>query len=340
MYSRLMLCVALVACGESTTTESEETGDLCGTPITQRGPMSALDLSVAGRPFEIDLASGDFGARATPGNGCVVQAAASLGFDGTPGVRIVPPDVRLGGPDGNSEYCGLAAGAPVSRGGVEVGQLNIRYALFIGRGYAQAISANNGGPKAIIPFVTNANGAEGLISRPMAFWGLRVDHNGVSYAGVGVSEGTMASYQEPEVDLWPIGPGRDALYFGPAPDHAGTATRGTPVVGDEWVIIEHEWDLRRDRGNPNGLNRLWVWTRDGAIAGRVLDIPLTWEARHDFTGDRIAQLDGLGYYWNRPVVRTPDDHVIYSHVAFAANRTTSNPIGPPPGFLLNGCPTN
>ena len=137
--------------------------------------------------------------------------------------------------------------------------------------------------------------------------GLGVEHHGVKYAGVGVSDTTVASYQEPEEDYWPLGPGKDALYFGPAPNHAGTATRGPPVVGDEWIVVEHELDLRRDRDNPNGLNRLWVWTRDnrlrvwtsdGVLAGPILDIPLTWNEHHNFAGDRFFALDGLGYDWN------------------------------------------
>ncbi|MCW5801396.1 MAG: hypothetical protein KIT31_03220 [Deltaproteobacteria bacterium] len=335
--SLVMLSSLLGACGTPDPSGPSDTGDpdaaTCGGETSQlTGPQSQLDLSVPGRVFELDLASGDYGRRVTPGNGCAVTDEAGIGFGGAPGVRLIPPDRLIGGPDGNSEYCGLASGAPVSRGGVEVAQLNIRYALYIGRGYATATAPNNG-PKAMIPFVTDAAGAEGFASRPMVFWGLGVEHDGVNYAGVGVSDTTVASYQEPELDYWPIGPGKDALYFGPAPDHAGTATLGTPVVGDEWIIVEHELDLRRDHGNPNGLNRLWVWTRDGVLAGPILDIPLTWNEAHNFAGDRFSSLDGLGYYWNRAVTRTPDDHVIYSHVAFAANRPAGQPIGPPPGFL-------
>lgn len=306
--------------------------DPCGSNAAAVGPMAEIDLSQPGSVYELDLASGDIGARATEGNGCVLEPGATIGFDGAPGVRVTPPDVQLGGPKGNSEYCGIAAGADVSRGGVEVAQLNIRYALFVGRGYADALAPNNG-PKAIIPYVTDAVGTEGIHSRPMAFWGLGLEHDGVWYAGVGVSEGTTASYQEPEDQPWPIGAGQDALYFGPAADHTGAATLGTPVVGDEWIVIEHEWDLRRDHGNPDGLNRMWVWTRDGVVAGPRLDIPLTWGADHDFAGDRVSGLDGIGYYWNRPATHVPDGHVTYSHLAFSANRASGDPIGPPPGFL-------
>jgi hypothetical protein len=306
--------------------------DPCGSSADEIGPMAGIDLSEAGSVYELDLGSGDIGARTTEGNGCVLEQLAGIGLDGAAGVRLLPPDVQLGGPDGNPGYCGIAAGANVSQGGVEVAQLNIRYALFVGSGYADALAPNNG-PKAIIPYVTDAVGTEGIHSRPMAFWGLGLEHEGEWYAGVGVSEGTTASYQEPEDQGWPIGAGQDALYFGRAPDHTGAATLGTPVVGDEWIVIEHEWDLRRDHGNPDGLNRMWVWTRDGVVAGPRLDIPLTWGSDHDFAGDRVSGLDGIGYYWNRPATRVPEGHAIYSHVAFSANRPTGNPIGPPPGFL-------
>jgi hypothetical protein len=307
----------------------------CGAPADLVGAMADMDLSVAGRVFEMDLAA-SYGLRVTAGNGCAVTSEATIGFGGARGVRVIPPDQLIGGAGGNSEYCGFASGAPLSRGGVEVGSINIRYAMFVGRGFADATAAG-GGPKAIIPFVVDAQGNEGYSSRPMVFWGGHVEHAGTNYGAIGVTEGTVQSYQEPEDDYFPAGAGRDAIYFGPAPDHAGTATDGTPVVGDEWIVVEHEWDLRRDRGNANGLNRLYVWTRDGMVDGRILDIPLTWDGNHEFEGDRFASLDGIGYYWNQPAVRTVNDHLIYSHVAFAANRPTGQPIGPPPGFLTS-CP--
>jgi hypothetical protein len=337
--------LGLCACGSSNGADDDDDGggdvdaaggdaSPCGSGADVRGALSELDLSVAGRVYEIDMAAGDVGFAVTAGNGCAITREAGIGFAGEHGVRLIPPDQLVidGSDPPNSQYCGFASGAPVSRGGVEVGQLNVRYAMFIGREFAAAITPGNG-PKAFMPVAVDANGMESRQSRPMTFWGLPWEHDGVTYAGVGVTDATVASYQEPEEDYWPIGGGRDALYFGAAPDHAGSATLGTPVVGDEWVIIEHEIDLRRDRGNPDGLNRLWVWTRDGVLAGPIIDIPLTWHAEHDFSADRVNHLDGIGHYWNRPGLHLPEGHAIYSHVAFAANRPTGDPIGPPPGFL-------
>ncbi len=315
---------------------SSGSGDPCEPGAEIVGPMSEMSLAEPTQPFQIDPTSDDYGRRVTPNNGCSVTVEPNGGFGGTPGIRLILPDAFPNGdPQGNAEYCGFASGAPLTAGGVEVAQLNVRYALFIGAGYAAAMDGN--GPKAIIPYVTDAAGNEGLNSRPMVFWGGGIDHGGVRYGAVGVTEGTVQSYQEPEVDYFPMGPGLDALYFGPAPDHAGAATLGTPVVGDEWVVIEHHFDLRRDHGNPSGLNRLFLWTRDGVLAGSILDIPLDWDGGHEFEGDRFSGFDGLGYYWNLPGIRTADDHVIYSHVAFAANRASDDPIGPPAGFL-EACP--
>lgn len=319
--------------GSVTGADGGADANLCGSSAQLRGPLSALDLSVPGRVFEVDMSAGDVDIRVSAGNGCAVTLEQTIGFGGAPGVRLIPPDQLIidGSDPPNSQYCGFASGAPVSRGGVEVGRLNVRYALFVGRGFAAAISPGNG-PKAFMPVAVDAGGMESRRSRPMTFWGMPVEHAGVTYAAVGVTDATVASYQEPEDDYWPIGPGHDALYFGPGPDHSGAATLGTPVLGDEWVVIEHEIDLRRDRGNPDGINRLWVWTRDGAIARALIDIPLTWHADHDFTADRVDHLDGIGHYWNKPGLHLADGHVIYSHLAFAANRPSGQPIGPPPGF--------
>jgi hypothetical protein len=316
----------------SSASASSGSGNPCEPGSEIVGTMSEMSLADPAQPYQIDPLSDDYGRRVTPNNGCSVTVEAGAGFGGTAGIRVVLPDAFPNGdPEGNAEYCGFASGAPLTAGGVEVAQLNVRYALFIGSGYAAAM--NGDGPKAIIPYVTDASGNEGLNSRPMVFWGSGVEHGGTLYGAIGVTEGTVQSYQEPETDYWPLGPGFDALYFGPGPDHAGTTTLGTPVIGDEWVVIEHHFDLRRDHGNPDGLNRLFVWTRDGVLAGSMLDIPLTWDGGHEFEGDRFSGFDGLGYYWNLPGVRTADDHVIYSHVTFAANRASDDPIGPPAGFL-------
>jgi hypothetical protein len=342
-----LLLLVLAGCGSSSGSPDADEGGggdavgggdgaprIDGNPCAPSGVVagSMANLSLGAGPYELDPATGDYGHRVTPNNGCSVTVEEHGGFGGAAGIRLVLPDAFPGGdPEGNAEYCGFASGAPLTRGGLEVAQLNVRYALFIGSGYAAAM--NSQGPKAIIPLVTDANGTEGLSSRPMVFWGSGVEHGGVLYGAVGVTEGTVQSYQEPEDSTFPAGPGQDALYLGPAPDHTGAATQGTPVIGDEWVVIEHHFDLRQDHGNPNGLNRLFVWTRDGVLAGPILDIPLTWDIGHDFAGDRFSGFDGLGYYWNLPGVRTADDHVIYSHVTFAANRASDDPIGPPPGFV-------
>jgi hypothetical protein len=307
---------------------------VCGNELSsaRAGGLSDVDLSTAGDVFAVDLATGDYSPRVTEGNGCEVIYEATGGLGGAPGLRIEPPTEYVGE---NSQYCGFASGADLWSGAtVDIAQINIRYALFIGRGYSTAMAG--GGPKALIPYTHDRleRGLDGVRgSRPMVFWGSSV---GPTYGAIGVTAETVASYQEPEVDYWPIGGGAEAIVMGPAPDHAGAATEGTPVIGDEWVVIEHEIDLRRDRGNPDGINRLYVWTQDGAIAGVVLDIPLTWNGSHDFSGRYIGSLDGLGYYWNRPAVAREDDHVIYSHLAFSANRAPSDPIGPPPGFT--DCP--
>ncbi|NVB81104.1 MAG: hypothetical protein HOV81_22095 [Kofleriaceae bacterium] len=339
------IACACCACGSSPASEGSDaaTGippDGCRPQSgVTRGGLASIDLSVPGAVFELDPSTGDYGRRVTDGNGCAVTVEPTGGFGGAPGIRLVSPDTLIGGPDGNAEYCGFAGGANLwSDATVDIAQLNVRYMLYVGPGYAP--SNAGGGPKAFIPYVMNALDVQAepmRSSRPMTFWGNNIGAPmSPEHAAVGVTDATVASYQEPESEGWPVGPGRDALYFGPSPDHTGATTSGTPVVGDEWVCIEHEMDLRQDRGNPNGINRLWVWTSDGVLAGAVMDIPLSWHAEHDFTGRYFGPLDGLGYYWNTAARRLPDDHLIYSHVAFSANRTPGDPIGPPPGFT-SGC---
>ncbi len=327
--------------GESSGTTGER-GDESGEPLdpnpcgeldgVRLGGLSEIDLSERGQVFELDPSGGDYAPRTTKGNGCVVQMEPDGGLGGAPGIRVSPPTALVGE---NAQYCGFASGADLWSGGaVDIAQINIRYALHVGSGYAEAIAGN--GPKAIIPYTYSA--LDGSIeptgnSRPMVFWGSAEPVEPASgRASIGVTSGTVQSYQEPEIDYWPIGGGDDALYFGTTPDHGGDATSGTPVVGDEWIIVEHEIDLRQDRGNPEGINRLYVWTSDGLVSGAILDIPLTWDPGHDFAGRYFGGLDGIGFYWNDPARMVEDSDLVYSHVAFSANRDPGDPIGVPPGF--------
>jgi hypothetical protein len=121
-----------------------------------------------------------------------------------------------------------------------------------------------------------------------------------------------------------LGSGSDALYFGASANHAAA----TPIIGNEWVYIEHEIDWSNNRGNATGINRLHVWTSDGVISGLVLERDLSssgvWYWRSDF---------GVGGYWNNGVNRTANDHLIFSHIRLSANMTAGTVMGPPPGFL-------
>lgn len=319
--------------GGSDTSDSSGPGT-CGDEMPSlSGGLADLDLSVPGEVFALDLTADDYAPRITEGNGCEVVYEQAGGFGGMPGLRVSPPLEYVGR---NAQYCGFGSSADLWSGAtIDIAQINIRYLLYLGSDYAASIAG--GGPKAIIPYAYSS--LEPTVertgsSRPMVFWG-SADPSLLppGHAAIGVTSGTVQSYQEPETDYWPIGNGLDAIYFGPSPDHAGRATMGTPVVGDEWVVIEHEIDLRQDRGNPEGLNRLYVWTTDGVVAGSQLDIPLSWDPGHDFAGRYFGGLDGIGYYWNDPAVDLPDNDVVYSHVAFSANRDPGDPIGPPPGFV-------
>ena len=44
--------------------------------------------------------------------------------------------------------------------------------------------------------------------------------------------------------------------------------------------------------------------------GALLDIPLSWDPGHNFGGQYIGGLDGIGHYWNDPALRLPERGMI------------------------------
>jgi hypothetical protein len=251
------------------------------------------------------------------GNGGSVTYGATSGWDSQPGVTLVPPTA-------DQTTVKILTGAGTN-GTKAVVQLNVGYMLYIGPGWSPANSG--GGPKWMGSNIEVSSVATGgtLVtgSRPMVFVGS--DPGGTGLSAVCVTMGTVQMYQYPyNTDyFYPLGSGSDALYMGPSANHGAA----TPIIGNEWVYIEHEIDWSNNRGNAAGINRLHVWTSDRVIDGLVLERPLdssaVWYWRSDF---------GLGGYWNNGVTRTTNDHVIFSHIRVCPNLAAGSVMGPPPGF--------
>jgi hypothetical protein len=295
------------------------------------GGRNQLDLSVDGRIFEVDLAQ-DYNPWTVPGNGGVIQRFDTGGYGGMPGVELRGPTTYVNGST-NVEYTSIL-GAGRDSAQLSTYQINFGYFVYFKRNWSRANGVH--GPKYLIVLSKRgASGEVGGVNRPMVFIGGGGDVP-AGYACVGLTEArTVAYYQNPPLPdhYWPAGGGRDALYVGPAPDHRGLATQGTPVIGDEWVWMEHRIDFANHRGNPRGRHSLGVWTRDGVLAGTMLDISLGQNDVYTPEFNMFGALEGLGHYWNFDSTRMADDGMVFSRPRLAANLAIDQWMGPPAGFV-------
>jgi hypothetical protein len=292
-------------------------------------PLASIDLASDGQVYELDLSAGDYEPRVTSGNGGALTYGPAIGWNNEPGVRIDPPTVVM--PSGNAEYCCLLSSA---LGGLRAGitRFNMRFMVYFAPAYGQATRGFD--TKFVGPAPTSARWLSNIQA---------AGNTPANMAAVAVAIGTFKNYwAEPDYSSendewsWNAEPGLAALFVGPGPDHTGSATSGTPVIGNEWVCFEYHYDYA---GGPaaHGEHRLHVWTADGVLSGQIMRCDGTindgslWSGPGEWGG---FEATGVGGFWNGAIVPgTTDAHSFYSHFAFSPNRTAANPIGPPPGFV-------
>lgn len=284
--------------------------------------MSALgaELATAGRKVRLDLTGSDYGLRLDTVNGASSSQLLTGAFDGSAAIELRPQTGSTINPD--ATYVGIANGADLWNGGsTEVAQVNAGFCIYYGSRYIDLAATAK---------VTGVVAAQSLVSEPSADARAAIfeqTYNGDRVFAVTAS--TIQSYHQPISGYFPEeGPDSDKpLLLGTTIDHGNDP----PLVGQEWLYFEQEVDYRQDRGNPNGRNRLDVWSRDGYLG--YLEIPLTHRPDWDFSYAYAAYYEYIGGLFNNPSTANADNFFRISHVIFANNRAKDDRIGPPPGFL-------
>lgn len=265
----------------------------------------------------------DYGSRVTVGNGGAIDRITNDSFDGAEdSLKLTPPDTILGG-SGNAEYVGICNGTDLSdSGNNSILQMNFGFCYYVGSRFIDLAAQ----PK-MTGFLMAASPGAATDSRAAIFEGR---YSG--YRIMGATANTVQSYHEPEDGYSPASgdANNELARWTTTASHAATP----PTIGQEWVYIEQEVDCRRTRGNADGRNRIYIWTRDGVLSGRYLDIPLTWDGGWSFTNNAYIEVfEYLGGYWNDAGTANADSFCKYSHVKYSANRAVGDYMGPPPGFL-------
>lgn len=302
-------------------------GDWADTFVTSSGLSAALatDGAVIGIR---GVNTSEYGGRVTEGNGGSVAFVADGAFDGDDCIRLVPPDTSVGA---NPAYCSILDGINLTNGGVhEIYQINIAFLARMGSRY---IDLAAGSKWLSFGISTAPNGT--FANRAAVFEG---------YFSAGPLTGNPArvygvTADETQHYFNPYETGCYSAECGPASSYvvvgrtSASHAASPPVIGaGEWVHFEMELDVRQNRGNANGRNKLTVRTADGVI-NRTLSIPLNHEASWNFSWDCILEMEGLGWYWNLPSTAHADNWIEFSHVRLSANRAVDNAIGPPTGYL-------
>jgi uncharacterized phage protein (TIGR02218 family) len=285
--------------------------------------MSGLgaELATAGRKVRLDLTGSDYGLRLDSVNGASSSQLLTGAFDGSAAIELRPQTGTTS--NSNQTYVGVANGADLWNGGTtDVAQVNIGFCIYYGARYIDlAATAKVTG---VIGAQSLGGETSGSASRAAIFEN--------TYAGeriFAVTATTVQSYHQPVSGYFPED-GADSnklMLLGTSIDHGNDP----PLVGQEWLYFEQEVDYRRDRGNPNGRNRLDVWSRDGYLG--YLEIPLTHRPDWDFTYQYAAYFEYLGGLFNNPSTANANNFFRVSHVIFSNNRAKDDRIGPPPGFL-------
>lgn len=286
--------------------------------------MSGLGaaLGTNGQVAGLDITGSDYGARADTEGGASLTYFSSGAYDNTGRIRMRPPSIQdSGGP--NQTYCGIANGANLWNSGAnDIAQINIGWCAYVGARYVDLgadskttgvlIAQTLGGATGPRAAVFDGDYATSPISRIFC-----------------VTANTVQSYHQPVSGVFDdTGPDTDKLLFiRTSANHANNP----PICGQEWLYFEQELDVRQNRGNANGRNRLDVWARDGYLG--YLEIPLNHDAGWSFANDQIATFEYLGGLFNLASTAHDDNYVDFSHLKFSANRSVDDRMEPPPGFL-------
>lgn len=285
------------------------------------------ELATDGRKVRMSLTGGDYGARVDTVNGATLTELPTGAFDGTMAIRLTPQTGST--PNGNNTYVSIANGADLwNNGANDIAQINVGFCIYYGSRYIDLAATAK---------LTGVYAAPSLGGDPSAT-ASRAAIFELVYSGsriFSITATTITSYHQPVDGVFPEdGADADKLMF------LGTTSNiaaNPPQVGQEWLYFEQEVDYRRNRGNPDGRNRVDVWSRNGYVG--FMEIPLTHRelggGEWDFSYQYAAVWEYIGGLFNNPSTANANNFMMISHPIFSANRAKDDRIGPPPGFLLN-----
>lgn len=303
--------------------------DLIITDIADLGAGLATDGQTVGLRVGSNFTG--LGQVLTPGNGAtmsIVSSGSGGSYNGLEnGVRINPPTILIPGDPPQAEYAGWAATSDIWSGGTkDIYQMNFRVYRFYGTTY------HDMAPPAKCWGFTNStmlgpggdeNNRIGVYDQYEPLWSIYRYPLIIAGGGVG--------YYNPPVPGWFfVDSGPDTtkmMQIGGTTNHA----LSPPRTNGEWVCFESMFDLRRDRGNPNGIHRLIATWRDGTT--RSLEYELNWDEGWDFATRYCFGFEGIGFYWNEAGTADANNYIIDTMPVWVANEAESFLIGPDADFL-------
>lgn len=337
----------LVTCGgvSDTFTSTTEAGggggsdwaDVFVTNVTATNAW--LPLATPGQTVGVEVGSSFTGLsqQLSALNGATMDIVTGGSFDGLENaVRIYPPTACLAVGGGstvpcddehNAEYASWLRNLNLwNNGTIDIAQINVRWLQYFGTTYySNAPTAKVGGVFA--QDVLTATPDSG--SRRQAIWEAQDTINWTPYKYWGTTSTSIMYLPGFFVDSEPDT--SKLMQIGPGPVHGNNP----PRVGGEWVCFEQVVDLRQNRGNANGMNKLMLHTRDGVVSGRFIQATADWGGNWDFAFQYVDSWEGLGFYYNKAGTADVNNYTMFSHVTFAANMAINETIGCEniPGFL-------
>jgi hypothetical protein len=330
-----------VSCGgvSDTFTSTTEAGgggagdwaDLFVTNVTTASNWSPLGTPGQSVGVEVGSTFTGLGQQLTSGNGATMDIVIGGSFDGLENaVRIYPPTACIGGPCDdlhNAEYAAWLRNLNLwNNGTINIAQINVRWLQYFGSTYySNAPTAKIGGVFA--QDVLTATPDAGSLRQ--AIWETQDTLNWTPYKYWGTTSTSIMYLPGFFIDSQPDT--AKLMQIGPSPSHSNNP----PRVGGEWVCFEQVVDLRQNRGNANGMNKLMLSTRDGVVAGRFIQSDANWGDNWDFSHIYVDGWEGLGFYYNKAGTADVNNYTMFSHVTFAANMAINETIGCEniPGFL-------
>lgn len=281
-------------------------------------------LATDGRKVRMDLTGTDWGAVEDDINGASVTRVVGGAYDGTDCVRIVPPSSSLD--NGNkTTYSCIMRGLDLANGGTKsTGQVTLGFCVKYGSRYWDL------GHQAKVTGVIAAQSVGGApnatASRAAVFEAFRDLGASDLRRCFSVTATTVAEYYDPpQGGFQGDHPDADLLMLlGSTTNHSNDP----PLVGSEWLYFEQQVDYRQDGSNPNGRNRLDVWSLSTGYLGKI-DIPLTTRPDWDFSYAYASQIEYIGGLWNSPGTANANNYLDVSHPIVSVNRTWGNRIGAP-----------